>query len=256
MIAYKAVFALQLLALGLTCQCLPLEMNMSVNAMKMGNNHPHLCVLARAHTAHLSYLAVLLSSLVMQPMPLTVFVVPLERARDPKDIQDVIDHVVDMWSRPCIHLVTLQQLGVPNTGKDYPDHGFGYTDLALKYLLQEHAECNYFLFTNGDNFYVKAFAGHVVPLMDSGLDLIGYEFLTHYRGYRHESDNLPVEFRMNYIDFGSAIVRREIIIATNATFVNERSMNSIAGADGLFFQHIASNTSRKVVLKNVLFLHQ
>jgi hypothetical protein len=202
------------------------------------------------------YLPILLSSLVQQPMPLTVFVLPTDRARDPKDFQDIIDYVVGMWSRPCITLLPLQELGISSQGPNKADFGYLYTDLALQYLLKQRPECLYFLFTNGDNFYVKAFAAALLPVMDTGLELIGYEFLTHYRGFRHESDNLPVQFKLNHIDLGSAVVRKSLITATNATFVNKDSVQNPAGSDGFFFQYIASHTTSKTILKNVLFLHQ
>jgi hypothetical protein len=38
-----------------------------------------------------------------------------------------------------------------------PDYGYNLTDRVIDYLLEDHAECQYFLITNGDNLYAKGF---------------------------------------------------------------------------------------------------
>ena len=45
----------------------------------------------------------------------------------------------------------------PDYQKDY---GYSYTDAAIEYLIanNDSAQCNYYLFTNGDNLYTTGFA--------------------------------------------------------------------------------------------------
>jgi len=146
--------------------------------------------------------------------------------------------------------------------------GFEATNFALKQLLSGASTmttCSYFLFTNADNLYGVTFLEAGLAGMQSGLDLLGFNFVTRYKQtppmwdykvFREEHAAMQdVAFKCGHMDLGAALVSAEAIQEADAQF---RERFDWKLADCNFFSDIMLRKGSKgsKVYENLSFLHQ
>ena len=139
------------------------------------------------------------------------------------------------------------------------DYGYGKTEWALQVLLASKAHnCTHFLFTNGDNYYIPSMLQTVAPDLLAGYGIVAFDFITHHPRSNIPSSNLiSVQLRRGEIDLGSAIVKREAIIAANASFLPRGNRtDGMFTRDFFFLQHINLHGADVKLVRTVLFSHQ
>jgi hypothetical protein len=153
------------------------------------------------------------------------------------------------------------------------DFGYGHTDAALNYLSKNGTteQCHYFLITNGDNLYTKSFVDdYILKDMNEDYDIIGFDFISHYHlgtkrvdGYIHSDGSkvhLEAKFETFGIDLGAFIFKKDLLTQFDELrFVKQKQGKSDSRyqyADGYFVEYANSKTEKKIIHRQILFMHQ
>jgi len=167
----------------------------------------------------------------------------------------------------------------PSNPVAFASNSFGYeaTNFAMKQLLSgasAQKACSYFLFTNADNLYGGVFLETALPGMQSGLDLLGFNFVTRYdqkpglfQNYKlFRSAHMPMQdvgFEVGHMDLGAALVSAEAIREARVRFGNVARFYSDSSqdwrlADFDFFSDVMMRKGSKgsKVYDGILFFHQ
>jgi len=103
----------------------------------------------------------------------------------------------------------------PSSPDTFSSNSWGYdaTNYAIDKILDDtnaNAPCEYFLFTNADNMYGRGFLETGLPGMLSGLDLLGFNFVSRYTQnngmIREHMPMVHAGFTQGHIDLGAALV--------------------------------------------------
>jgi len=222
-----------------------------------GNRQPHVCILARTCGPHAD----------CAPGP-----------GNPNNIvrsflASIADQEYDSWE---LHLINGQGGGdvfsevVDNLGDSRISNGpsspeafssntWGYeaTNYAIEEMFRTRkVPCEYFLFTNADNLYARAFLKTGLPGMRSGLDLLGSNFVTRYlqpTGHEH-MPMLDAGFTKSHIDLGAVLVSAKPLKAANIRFKPENDITT----DWSFFETILKRSHGKSsdFYSELNFIHQ
>jgi len=170
----------------------------------------------------------------------------------------------------------------PSSPTAFAKNTFGYeaTNYALEQLLRVHegqTAFNYFLFTNADNLYGRDFLELGLQSMQTGTDLIGFNFVTRYEQYAENGQlvgHMPMQqasFALGRIDLGAVLVSAQAIRELGLRFQTEPGNvtvpdpvhgqivhDRLAIADWLFFQSIMNRSGSKgqVMRHELPFIHQ
>ena len=142
--------------------------------------------------------------------------------------------------------------------------GYDVTDHVLEHLLYGDSGCTHFLFTNGDNTYLRSFIERITPAILEGKQLIAWDFLTHHKCGRKcdkDSNVIKVDFVRKHLDLGSVVVGRRAIEMQKppARFLDRRSETiELFTRDFYFFKRIYDHIGKENVsiIHQVLFVHQ
>jgi len=130
------------------------------------------------------------------------------------------------------------------------DYGYKMTDAARIKLLSYTKEkegyvCDYFLFTNGDNFYLPNFLPKVVPYMKEGKDMIAVHFWSH-----HMNQIISTAWKHRSIDLGSAVLSRKVVIQSAFTTYE----GSWWPSDWAFFDQCLKLSNNNIIVPEYLFI--
>jgi hypothetical protein len=88
-------------------------------------------------------------------------------------------------------------------------YGYDATDFMLNEMLSQ-PYCEWIMFTNGDNFYNKAWFSTVVPATYSpknAVKIIGWDFVTHHLRDGQSNSVVRVKIERKFVDLGSVMIR-------------------------------------------------
>ncbi|KAG5189543.1 hypothetical protein JKP88DRAFT_233128 [Tribonema minus] len=157
------------------------------------------------------------------------------------------------------------------------DYGYILSDLVMDELLHGKmegvAQCDYFMLTNGDNLYSSRLLPSALPYMRTDIDLIGFEFLSHYSIKDNRVDHpgsdqtIHTQFKTLWIDKGAAMFKADTIARLNMTFALGfarefgRLTTQVLGfkptrIDGNFFTQLAQTEGvSSVIIRRTLLMH-
>lgn len=211
----------------------------------------HLCIIVRTHLKKYDYLLTSLLSLNhnSRSKP-SVYVIDTGTIQDHDRLDLIIADVNSLSHTKIASILELTNVS-SSIGNTY---GYVHTDLAVEKLLEEDSSCNYFMITNGDNFYISGFSDkYIDPLMKQGYELIGFGFVSHHFEYLH----FETEFRVGRIDLGAFVVRRDVIKKVENRFKHVvQDSDDFFTADGQFVEKVSKTVRKKIMLKNVLLIHE
>lgn len=260
------------------------------------------CVVVRTYIAQRNMLVALLGSMAASRHPgLYVVVVDTGKQEPMTELQAIADQFNAIVERP--YAVSVSRWNYHNSRALYPelereDYGYVATDLALEDALygawpmgadgKAVMRCDTFLVTNGDNLYTEDFFRTTLSAVDSGFDMVGTHWISHY-GWdnpiwdQRTPDQLKVtggcgsmrsgkdmemwtagDFHISCIDLGAVVFRRWIMETAGIRFVVDNlSANATGGgfdfftADGWFYQRTHALPGVKdLVVRESLMIHQ
>lgn len=154
------------------------------------------------------------------------------------------------------------------------DHGYILTQLAVDDLLNRtnvsvvpkhfKEQCKYLLITNSDNIYHYDFYDEVFKEINRGMDLVGFEFTSHHfqtkPWFAAKSKNVQCfsEFAEFKIDLGAGVAKLDLINKIEDHFVNLdwKGNQYVFTADGIYYAKLANKTDKKIIIHQVLMMHQ
>ena len=79
--------------------------------------------------------------------------------------------------------------------------------MMLKEMLAE-PKCEWIMFTNGDNFYNKAWFDTISPSANNpNINIIGWDFVTHHLRDGVSNSLIHVKLERKFVDLGSVMIR-------------------------------------------------
>jgi len=164
----------------------------------------------------------------------------------------------EVFSEVIANLGDPRLINGPSSPKAFSSNTWGYeaTNYAIEKMLHDKVPCEYFLFTNADNLYARGFLKTGLPGMLSGLDLLGFNFVTRYlqaTGHEH-MPMLDAGFAMSHIDLGAVLVSAKPIKEANIRFNPDNNITT----DWSFFEAILnlSNGRSATFYPEMHFIHQ
>jgi hypothetical protein len=134
------------------------------------------CSLIRTYSGHAESLQSLTFSLasavsmMKELIGLQIFVIYTEAPRNSFKTS-VIAALTAVRQYSGVHRA--EMIRVPSANKTIREfYGYVETDYGLKYMMQPHFGCLYYLITNGDNLYSRYLFQEIAPLMENGTDII------------------------------------------------------------------------------------
>ena len=170
-------------------------------------------------------------------------------------------------------ILPITEQDAKNANENYKtDYGYGYTDAAIDYFAETNRiyKCDYLMFTNADNLYVKGFLDdYILDDMRSGIDLIAFDFVSHYKitpptyisGIYDDGTRkvLPGCFIWGRIDLGAVVIRAKFMLEdAEMRFVKvmRRIEMDIGLADGFLVEYAAKMAKYRRIHRQVLLVHQ
>lgn len=221
----------------------------------------HICAVVRTHKGHANILPITLLSLTQQnyqgeDVKIAIFVVNTDfESYAESDFMHAA--AADANIKAGKKVVTVLDASFHKIPPIQKTFGYDVTDRVLDVLMDEK-DCTHFLFTNGDNFYVRSLVDWIKPAMLEGKQLIAWDFLSHHpRKY----NLIQVQFIRGHVDLGSVLVDRRAIERNrpHLRFLPEGAgTQSLFARDYFFFQEIYNQVGEESValIHQVLFVHQ
>ena len=213
----------------------------------------NICCVVRTFVGHKDNLLVLLSSLTdasrhARNIDINFFIVDTDPMRSTGTffIERTILHLRQHYGNDIY-----QHLHFAN--RTYrPDITWGYdaTDDALGYILTGSLPCDYFLFTNGDNYYSHYLFTELESALAKAFDLVAFNYI-------HRYEPIFVKLQHSSIDLGAAFVSERAVRRSNARFLPQNlSTPDIIARDWYFFEHVLSQRgATSTIVRKTLFIH-
>jgi hypothetical protein len=234
---------------------------------------PTLCVVTRIYWAQLQYFSVFALALYHTGLHnVRIYLINTDNQTNIQQLEETVQFINQLVLRK--DFVVLLDLGEPSNGQDF---GYPMTDRALAYLYRQHVNsssiCQYFTFTNADNFYSRNFAKKILPHMKAEKDIIAWGFVSHHRKVHYQElidatiktvpeivDDgtqkcTPVKFIPGYVDLGAVAYRLSFLQKHNLYF-RPPDGSYHYGSDGYFAEQAARRTTTSIILRQTLFMHQ
>lgn len=122
------------------------------------------------------------------------------------------------------------------------------------------SNCEWIMFSNGDNMYNAAWFNTVAPLaLSPDYDILGWDFITHHP--RNGTSNTPitVAFERRFMDLASVMIRADLYAQTNMRFLRETAFTKdMFARDIVTILALLEKTqlSRTKLLHQTLLMHQ
>ena len=250
--------------------------NNTMSVIKSGQQSgPTLCVIVRTFQGQYDYLTITLLSLSYNPKSnIRMYLLLTDETSSVKDAQSIALNANNLIGQDMVSVlpITFQDAHVLKNDTEN-DYGYSYTDAALNYLMKKDTteQCQYFLITNGDNLYTKSFVDDYISKdMNESYDIIGYDFISHHKRISSQVDryiyndgsrvHVDADFVRSRLDLGAFIIKKEFLRQYDELrFLKQKlaSRNSIYhDADGYFIEYANSKTEKKIIHRQILFMHQ
>lgn len=221
----------------------------------------HICAIVRTHKGHANLLPITLLSLTQQShqgddVKISMFVVNTDsESYAESDFMHAAAADANMKAgQKFVFVLDASFHKIPPNKATY---GYDVTDRVLDVLLGKRI-CTHFLFTNGDNFYVRSLVEWIKPAVLEGKQLIAWDFLSHHK---RNYNVIKVQFIRSYVDLGSVLVARRAIVMKrpHVRFLPDGSeTGDLFARDYFFFKEIYDQVGEQNVsiIHQVLFAHQ
>lgn len=250
--------------------------NNTMSVIKSGQKSgPTLCVIVRTFQGQYDYLTITLLSLSYNPKSnIRMYLLLTDESSSAKDATSIAQNANNLIGQDIVSVLPITSQDAYDLKNDTEnDYGYSYTDAALNYLMEKDTteQCQYFLITNGDNLYTKSFVDdYILKDMNEGYDIIGYDFISRYKWNPAKVDNfyhddgskvhISSKFAVYKIDLGAFIIKQEFLSQYDELrFVKQkqaRSNSRYAESDGFFIEYANSKTEKKIIHRQILFIHQ
>jgi hypothetical protein len=269
----------EVLRQGLICEAMEKRVNNFF--VPVSSNSSLTCVFVRTTESHVKSLPVLFMSLIsgrIGPLKIVVADTSGKFSLLEKIIADTNKWFGDEIVFKCNHNNESKIKRCPLMKEN--DYGYVTTDLMLEDGLAD--KCDYILFTNGDNVYLRDFFNETIGAIKEGAHIVGTNFISHYEFGSKATTYGPMRsgrdtefvptFRVGLIDLGSVLFRVLMFKRYGIRFLIESCspsslvFDSVEGgcrevpaacADGFLSQRISEIkgiVSR--IIPRVLFVHQ
>lgn len=242
---------------------------------------PHICVLVSTYIGHGLKLTTLVASLLATEYPhLDIFLLDTDLVRDSQQWMVRTKALFNArWGsadkRKQVHIPPRTRKTVAELHPHLTDSDYGY--LLSDYVIDDLQsgkyagvpKCDYFMLTNGDNFYNVRLIPETLKYMREGYDLIAFSFSTRYVmdnelvvHRREPNQQLQVNFMPGAIDKGSAFYKATAThgMTFALRFIDKTGTRFIKRSDqldGFFFQDLHKTPGvRSIIVPQLLFVHQ
>lgn len=212
-----------------------------------------ICCAVRTYFMHKDLLMVLLaslteSSLASKRVDVEFFIIDTDPRVTPWNffIEKTVLHLRQQYQKDIYHHVKFN-------GSAYDAKktwGYDATDELLAHLISNAGQCDYFLFTNGDNYYSHYLFTELDRHLVDRTDIVAFDYI-------HRTEPKSVEFRHSLIDLGAAVISRSSIEKTKVRFL-PRGLETpeMVARDWYFFERILSMPNAKTkIIRKTLFVH-
>jgi len=236
---------------------------------------PEVCVIVRTYHLHRHLLPALIASLAASIYPnLHIFLVDTQG--DFADLSSFESLFNVLYNKDFVHTSNITREAIyarfPSFQRNLNDYGYVQADLMMEELISSKKyQCDYFVATNGDNLYNVDFLAHTVEYTRKSTDLVAVGFASHYC-FKNAEVFRPIagcyaqqepEFKVQRIDVGGALIRKEKMVEAHLNFVMNYLKNDPTGThtefwflDGYFFQEMIKMNSTRGYVPGVYFTHQ
>ena len=144
-----------------------------------------ICVIVRTHPGQAKLLPITLLSLTQQSyqgadVSISIFVVNTD-SKGYAESEFMHVATADANMKAGQKVVSVLDASFHKKSPRKATYGYDVTDRALEHALMGKTNCTHFLFTNGDNFYVRSLVEWIKPAILEGKQLIAWDFLTHHK---------------------------------------------------------------------------
>lgn len=240
------------------------SLQQTIPGAELRPDHPEtyqICAVVRTHIGQANILPITLLSLTQQSnqggLALSLFVVNTD-SEDYLESKFMHIAAADANMKAGYNAVTVLDAAFHHEPPRKGAYGYDVTDHVLELLLDEKQNCTHFLFTNGDNFYVRSFLDWIGPSVVDGKQLIAWDFLTHHK---RKFNVIKVQFIRKQVDLGSVLVDRRAIQmkSPHMKFLpHGDDTRHLFARDYFFFREIYDyvGESNVSIIHQVLFAHQ
>ena len=236
-----------------------------------------LCVIARTFSQNYDHIATFLMSLsqnyVARPF---VYMLRTDDTSSFSDLKVIIDKVNDFLGYEIARVLPDLSKEARKISKMYlRDYGYSFTDAAIDFIIENSTDCDYMMFTNGDNIYVSGFIDNYVYYdMVENVDVIAFDFVSHYgiglpknqimsdRNQEIYDDgshkHVEADFFYGKIDVGAFIIKMTMLAKESLRFVSiaQSSRWAIKGAGSYLVEYAAKIAESLRIHRQVLLIHQ
>ena len=249
------------------------------------------CVLARVRVSDMSYLPVFLGALHANARPPAVFLVLTEPSFTEADVLHLstaaaaYSWLVGAAFARVVHVShneSAEYFPALRTGAR--EYGYAYTDLAIARLLSAYPEhCRFLTVTSAANVYARGWMDRVEPHLAAGASVVGWDFVSRdqwliptdwQQGDTQHQDGgvdgvvddgtfhaVHSALHANMVDVGAYMWDAAALFNRSSradTFVGAAAAagQRLYAADGSLLERLRLLTSRRIVLRQTLMLHQ
>lgn len=147
------------------------------------------------------------------------------------------------------------------------DYGYSLTQIILNSILNiSHPDavpdffrekCTHVLVTNSDNLYSEQLFTFVTKEIKNGMEVIAWDSVTHHTGFGRRN---PRFFGAGEMDLGAGIVSIKLLKKIRHHFVNfdeqAHDASYYHGCDGLYWERVFEESTKAVIIPQILLLHQ
>eukprot|EP01111_Echinosteliopsis_oligospora_P018595 TRINITY_DN8630_c0_g1_i1.p1 TRINITY_DN8630_c0_g1~~TRINITY_DN8630_c0_g1_i1.p1 ORF type:complete len:295 (-),score=34.36 TRINITY_DN8630_c0_g1_i1:58-942(-) len=245
------------------------------------SSQPHVCFVVRTYYKHEISILALVASVLGSGVQNASFHFLDTQINPTFDVlPDIVELINELYGRDVAQAspFTYEAATIRfPTIKNFTDYGYIQTDLYIheNILRNTSTKCDYIVVTNGDNLYSTQLLNILRPVMMNKIQLIGFEFISHY-GWSYVDPNIDyywvpregldvhilTEFQANKVDLGAVAFQVERWREKNATFLLDKFLKNITAAsidahnsDAFFIPMFAEGSTTETI-KSVLFVHQ
>ena len=234
------------------------------------------CMLVRAYTHNFKYVHTLMALLRYNAQPPLV----LFHTTDVNSSVAELQRLVDQGNQAAGYLQAhVQNITADMARSDFPalgsepEFGFSFTDAAMSEVRSSawNQHCDWCVITNVDNVYVAGFMDRVLIELNKGYQLVGFNFVSRYDrsimgiwpdnspGSSDDGTRKVTELRweFSWVDMGAAIWNCSLWTQLNLNLIQlGRARGRLEYADGQFYETLAHAGVPRVIIRQVLFVHQ
>ena len=235
------------------------------------------CILARVYHAQYERVPTFIQSLALNSHRPRIFFVLTDAKSSLQKLHQLVDDSNRMIGQ---RMATVLPIDDHNVQAVFPQldisklFGYAHTDVALDLLSGDEymEQCQLLIITNADNLYASFFLDRVESEVEKGYQVIGWDFITRYpctmwvgtaclRVDDESSDDgtrklLGTQFLTSYVDLGAVLFNLSLWRKHHFSFLELARDRRINEADGYLFESMVQLQIKRVIIRQVLMMHQ